>query len=1429
MNAIIPLNITALRVNNNDKTNIVGRFKGRTAVFEEIPHGSQTGASTGDTIVQSLDSGASPANPLGSGVHLHWALPDFFKRGVQPAQGGDVVFPHAPNRWLVTRYLSEYHSTTHTYGTATAKSFIVESDYLSPNLESDAYGVTRPAISVPLVFENTQQDPSKSNYVGQPFMYMGRVINYDAWDPSTESADDFLPAYNGSDQKPLYLNSIGFVGPSFSAYYPDCSSVFGFWDHFKDDPTIFDAISNNTPIQFKVSYQVTGWINEQQEDPLANVAALVKTQYNKYVAQCKQENVEVKQTPAHVFEDISDTQFRWSFNTDDITYTLNADDTLDSIKTPESTLSSGIFQELVWNMEKNPSTTYFLENPNNHQNPAVWTDTVKLAAGNTVIEALSALLRDDLSTQGLPDPSVLTNYEYLLDALQLGLLNNLDEQTDKLITLEESLHSKAFSKITGGTLWLVEQKEQDPNQPHNADIEVTLPLVVAEKLFLLNQAQKKYDQARAALDVKRKQLFMDWLHYINMYAGGFIDPNVDVNTLSSFLYTTDGGEINAVIQAGTDAGILNYDQDPVSGQITAPKQPSDTTSLAYDVWNQFNLIVKELASYPNWQMASSPAPSFWMPTDPVVIMEGDRIEPAVRNGKEHSIFVRLSTELISALDITYDSTNFSVFSTNLLNIPTISAATPMQTDVQALVGESFFIIPSLASYVGKALEKMGGANNPAVSSLDQFNTSLQNAQGGLSPLESNSSAGLFATIQKDDYLPAPNPQQSVTTPLAVNFTFTNVAKDGWLLNVVAWETQQYYPEFNTERYDPFLPTFLVWDSQFEPLKPNNGIDYNAQNVTDYFNLDTDAVDYQYAVNSGTPVSFTRSNLKYNSSIVLSSKSTYSLTQQVTTYVNNFPSDPNDQLLKDIIQFYNQRKILSQSISGFNIEQILKTYIPQITVQDLTKGGRDQITTMLNQIAVANTEDDWYDFGFNSQSPIATGPLAQGNFGPLRSGFLEVESLEIVDVFGQIMNLKTSTQTASGCLKTTPSIPLQPVSSDTVNNEKIFLPPRLLTPTRLWFQWLSASFDPSVSGITDDFIEMNSHPASSPVCGWVLPNHLDILIFFYDADGSPIGSFGIEHGTLKYRTRPGNATNVADDLAQDIGAKGTPTVNLHTANFMWYFNGNNAAFITDLMASIENSNHFINPAEYAQNPSISVLVGRPLAITRAVLGLETAGNVLPISQADTSAKSAFAQDVNSNRYNYSDREKHSSAALDLVKFPMRLGDLANINDGLVGYLLETSGSDPYSTLYSPAAIGSAGNKVEKPTADTIELTLNAKVINMTLLVDPRAPIHATSGILPVEELQIPSDQYQSAMRSLSMVFFTHPVLQAATGLTLPLPLESGYDWSWITPGSATLTPLKSSAGNEFATYSYTPQTMLEGWVQLLLSDDKTKPKSKEAEK
>ncbi len=1503
MNAIIPINVTALRVSQNDQDEITSKYLGRVACFEKIPYTSNdSGASTGDTVVRPLESGDSPLNQLEVGVHLHWELPDYFKKGVQTPDNPAVVFPQAPNRWLVTRYLTTWNDEMNDWGRPRTKSWVIESDFVAAALQNDDDGVSRPMVSVPLEVDS------------QPFGYMGRVQHLENWDPnnSTNRPDNYLPHYNFEDGTDAYLTSIGFLGPGFAAFYPDCCSVFGFWDHFKDEPHIYDAITENETFNFKVSYQVMGWIDGGTNDPLDGFADLVTNQYNDYVNQSIAKATSIDQTPADYYINLAQSNLGWQFNPDEIDYTLNGDQTLDQLAAPEKTICNGLMQEIVWRVTENPGTNFFLQNPDKDEDAdgVLWGDTVDVAVGNTPLEALSALLKNEMETANEINDDYdddLTNYEYLLDALQLNCLHDIETQPNKFIELEERLHSNGFSKHQSGLMWVVQEKPQDPSQPGSAGDQVTLPLTLAEQLNVLNKAQKDYDMARIQIDELRKQLYMDWFRFVNMQAGV---EQVDGNTLDQVIeFLTDGyeettiepgqGELTIVQILGNETGILQFTVDQDSGSIIGMNALNNQQGSKADVLFQaFTDFQTAMQDYPQWDFFAVAADPFWLPTDPVTVMEGDRIEPIVRNGTNKYLIVRLSQQLIDSITVNFSGTDSTTTTTavsawisnpsnvypilpavtawlsdpdnvsqipptvtawlsdpdnvskippavsdwfsdpdNVAQIPLIVSAWftelsdfiqthppvpqipstfPYADDLQSLLGESILLLPTFAGAIGKTLAAAGGNNNPGVANLLDFVNALLNAQGGLSPLDQEITSGLYATIHQDDYAPVANPVENVTTTVDYIFTFSNAGNDGWAPNPIAWNAQKQYPEFNENRYDPFLPVSLVWQASFDPLQQgpltqgasqNGNGDYDATLLKDLFQLDADAIDYQYA----TGRAFTKNNaISYKGSVILSKKTSYSLTKQIDNYASQYPNDTDTiKALGAVADFYNERNYMAQTMSGFSINQVLRTYIAQIPVEDLTEGSRDSISPYINQLATDNPNDNWYDSAFNAQAPISHTPMAMDNFGPLRSGFMQIESLQIVDVFGQIMNAHTAQPNADGNLNVVSSIKVAPNGDDNTNADKLYLPPRLVVPSRLRFKWLSAEHNNEVSGVSDDFVEMNAHPATSPVFGWVLPNHLDNSLFFYQADGTAVGSFGIEHGDLVYRTAAGNLNNPTDDLSVDIGEQGSPTVNVHLANFLWYFNGKNAAFLQDMMTAIANSDQFIDPASHAQNASLSVLVGRPLALTRAILGLDTAGNILPLNQEN----SVWTNDVNNMNANYIDRMSTSSSSLGDVVFPIRLGDLINLDDGLVGYLIESTNAMPYDTFYAPTATANQPNGVEVPAFDTLQKQLNETPDTLTLLVDPRANVHATVGVLPVEELGIPVDQYSAGMQNLQMTFFTMPVLNKRQGLVVPLPQENGYQWSWVKPGNETVTPLKDQAADGNAIWDFTPQTAREGWLKL----------------
>jgi hypothetical protein len=1438
MNAIVPLNIAAIRVNKNDYNKVVGNFQGKTALFEKMPWADPYNtysnlASTGDKIFQPLgvtNSGgplASPSNSLGVGIHLHWELPDYFKKGQQLPGNPKIIFPHAPNRWLVTRYLSLYDPNNNVYGAPTAKSWIVESDYITSGKPTDG----RPHITVPLPVNPTYQD--------QPFMYMGRVVDLTSWNPASEPASSYLPSQVGADGDQCFLTSIGFVGPYFSSYYPECCSVFGFWDNFSDVPNVQSAISANNPIQFRATYQVIGWLSDPTTDPLNDIDAQVTSQYNDYVQRCLANNSVPENTPIDFFNQIATQTLKWNFNQNDLSYTVNNQYQITQLNLPTQVLCAGTMQEVVWNMTSNTGTTYFLSS--GQSNMSVWSAPTEIAIGNSTEEALSALLKIDMG-QDTDDPNVLTNYEYLLDALQLGLLANLEKTPNMLITLEEALHNNGFENISGGFNWLITNTQQGSNDGSTEEDEITLPLDLAEQLYLLNSAQKQYDMGRGALSLRRKQLYMDWVRYVKMFQGETSDSYIQQSTLNNFIWTSTAGELNDVINYGNAIGILQYTTDSDSGQVTGIQAPGagvGTSSLAYGVYNNYQTVLNALAAINQqntsavWTLQCDMADYFLMPSEPVILMEGAMMEPPQRNGDGDTTFVRLSQELLAQLLINYNTNNFTVIASAIPGIPVVNTNMPtaIQADVQTLTGEAFLITPMLAVQVTSALAVTGGNGNPAVASATNFTLSLMYAQSGLSPLDiapnpggitAPTGKGLFDLINNQDYQPGTALTISVTGPQALTATWTNAANDGYSSGPVGWNTQTALPEFTASRVDPFMPIFMIWNVNVSPLQwgqdATNQL-YSATNITDYFNLDTDGVDYVYKMNGTAPLPFTSPvAVGYEDDATMRSGATGVLSYQITNYINNNPNDPEDATLQQIATLYDGRKILSQAMSGFNTNQVLTSYVAQVPVENLVAGRMDNISPKINTAAGATANDNWYDDAFNSLEPIPTGLLAQGNFGPLRAGFMDIVSIEIVDVFGQRMDLKTATRSPQGGLSCITSYAMTPNASDQQNQGRIYLAPRILAPARVWFKWLSATHNNDIAGVGNDFVETNAHPATAPICGWVMPNHLDNDLFFYDASGAAIGTFGIEHNQNVYRTRAGNISNSGtseQQLTADIGQRGIPTVNAHVANFMWYLFDQDAAFLEDMMTAIQNSANFISPGNYAQDNSLAVLIGQPLAITRTVLGLETLGNLLPLNQADNNASSPFPQDVNNGRYSYPDRMPHSSANLGNVAFPVRLGDLVNLDDGLVGFITETSSSNPYSgqSLYMPAADSAWTNGVALPADTTVQLSLNQPPLSITMLVDPRAAVHATTGVLAVSELSIPSDQYSDIMNSLAVNFITRPMLQMAQGMNVPLPAENGYAWSWITPGAADVTALKANAVNETPVYGYSPQTLQEGWLQL----------------
>ena len=357
--------------------------------------------------------------------------------------------------------------------------------------------------------------------------------------------------------------------------------------------------------------------------------------------------------------------------------------------------------------------------------------------------------------------------------------------------------------------------------------------------------------------------------------------------------------------------------------------------------------------------------------------------------------------------------------------------------------------------------------------------------------------------------------------------------------------------------------------------------------------------------------------------------------------------------------------------------------------------------------------------------------------------MKIHQLRLIDSFGQIKDLSVS----------------KLIKSETLSHEafpdSIWLPPRFVPPVRINFRWLS--------GISDKQ-EMNTLPNSSPICGWLLANHLDNSVMVYDTQGYAIGSIGAIDKKVLWQSAPG--TNIIYQI-EDIS-------NQHLRKVVQRLADSNDDFFNDFITTTDIALGNMHAETDIHHQEIALLMGRPIAVVRASLDLQIKDG-LPVHHG----KDQFIKDLLLETRETNDFEK--------VKVPVRLGERHKLNDGLVGYWLEDESHALTDPFYS-TGIEEGKEKVVQSSnildiddhgKTTLQLSLDTKSPTiLTMLIDPRGDIHATTGLLPVKAIHIPRAMYAEAYRNINITFLTAPILSGKDQMALPLPKEMGYEWSWL---------------------------------------------------
>lgn len=605
----------------------------------------------------------------------------------------------------------------------------------------------------------------------------------------------------------------------------------------------------------------------------------------------------------------------------------------------------------------------------------------------------------------------------------------------------------------------------------------------------------------------------------------------------------------------------------------------------------------------------------------------------------------------------------------------------------------------------------------------------------------------------------------------------------------------------------WLPLMLEWEAKVIPLKvpgkPQNELCYEADTLTTKFqwNLEvTDLLEIQDVLLSQ------KGGLGVTNRLQLSAGVTASLQNQINILREKL-DDPKSELdndlknLKEKLSNLSQTKLMSQVMAGFNQGLLMRAQTMQLAIWD-------PLVTMDSDI------ERVYEVGERVGDQNSLGELASGTFSPLRGGRMQL-AIKVIDCFGRTLPLQQSTDLGEQRSGFIVAQSLNPVDKDAQLARFINLPPRLVAPAHLHFNWICAQS-------LKRFI--NSHDVN-PILGWIIYNYLENSLDIYDANGKGIGSiFVVEReGKLDLLSQGQPGTPRWPNLA--------PIDNKILAAIVDMLGKQKPDYLQAFLTMLNKATQ-LSPSEVNNASNVSVLLGKPLALVTAYLKLESYGHAFPLSQGWQEMKTAtISRSPNM-------LEARNAMALHEVNFPVHLGKENSVEDGLIGFFKHNLNQEiDTSYFYSQSASGASVDssaKIVKPQINDLVLRIDPQHCQLvTMLVDPFRQVHLISGLLPIQSLPISKEYLDAALENMKSTFLLTPIICPPGFIDVPSPTDvvpklpmptpsvslSNGQWSWLQPegqsADATLTwdtyePTDSSC--EMGV-NFSPQTINEGWLVL----------------
>lgn len=399
------------------------------------------------------------------------------------------------------------------------------------------------------------------------------------------------------------------------------------------------------------------------------------------------------------------------------------------------------------------------------------------------------------------------------------------------------------------------------------------------------------------------------------------------------------------------------------------------------------------------------------------------------------------------------------------------------------------------------------------------------------------------------------------------------------------------------------------------------------------------------------------------------------------------------------------------------------------------------------------------------------------FYPLLAGCVRFTSFHVIDGFGRVQVFQPAAVI----------VPDRCGTAEYQRNTYLVVPPRLLMPSRLHFQWQNAGDGMPCADFRD----------TSPLCGFIWPNFAESSLLIYSQEGKMLGSiqtvFHLETGLAEtvWRNAPGE-----DYLHQGYPEELLPEMR-NIVEGICIGAQKEKDLLARLLQMMDESFWNIYGREVQESDAGFAALGHPIVVARAQIALEIQGKMAepPVSLSGKRKPSAGLQDT---------------------LFPVHFGNPGQKGDGTVGFY-DLEEAEPFSRLHVCGAECEGipdGGYLDGRSGISLGISEKGKHHRLIFLLSPYGKMHIISGILPVKKVSLPGAQVGRALKNIFYTIYCAPVMTPSSVFSLPCPHSERRKWSYLyRMGNGTWQETEEIKDAQAEPFLFPPPYELaEGWMK-----------------